>query len=294
MTTAIVFAALMAGGTFSLGLFDVKQKKYLTQGIDEQVILTVTFIGTGLIALLAVLIVGVPEIKSGFLLAALSTITINVVAQNLLIRAFKAEEASLISPIRLVTTPLVIVTGFLLLNEQPSISGIIGIFVTILGLGILMHSMRAFSFSFPFRLSKGVTYGIIAAVLFSISFPLDKITVLTSSALFAVAVTFLGVGTITALLNISRDHKFIPKTFQTMKITGSGLLYLSLLQGVGNILTNQAFNYSLTAYAASLKRLQALWTVLLAGTFLKEKNIKMRFVATLVMFAGILISVISQ
>src|SRR3989338_11256803 len=50
------------------------------------------------------------------------------------------------------------------------------------------------------------------------------------------------------------------------------LLLISVASSAGVFLTNQALNYSLAAYVSSLKRLQALWTVLLAGGLFKKKK----------------------
>ena len=134
----LAFIVLMLGGTFALGVGDVWRKKYLNEGIDEQVLLTVTLFLTGVLLLPIVAVVGFPEIKEGFLLPLIGTIVLNLISQNLFIHAFKLSDASLIAPLRLIVPPLVIVTGFMFLGEKPSMLGALGIFITMVGLWFLL------------------------------------------------------------------------------------------------------------------------------------------------------------
>jgi len=55
-------------------------------------------------------------------------------------------------------------------------------------------------------------------------------------------------------------------------------------------LTTQALNYTLAAYAASVKRLWSFWAVILSGQILGEKDISHRLAATGIMLAGIVIT----
>lgn len=206
----LAFIILMLGGTFALGVGDVWRKKYLNEGIDEQSLLTVTLFLTGILLLPVLLIVGFPEIKEGFWLPLIGTIALNLVSQNLFIRAFKLSDASLIAPLRLIIPPIVIITGFVFLGEKPSLLGALGIFITMLGLWFLLFKKEDMIWR---RLAaklkdKGVLYGLIASVLFAVSFPLDKMVVVKSSALFGTFVIFSSLGILTYLVNVIVKRKF--------------------------------------------------------------------------------------
>lgn len=292
----LAFIVLMLGGTFALGVGDVWRKKYLNEGVDEQVLLTVTLFLTGILLLPVVAIFGFPEIKSGFWLVAGGTVALNLISQNLFIRAFKLSDASLIAPLRLIIPPLVIVTGFVFLGEKPSALGALGIFITMVGLWFLLFKKEDMTWR---RLTKklkdrGVLYGLIASVLFAVSFPLDKMVVVKSSALFGTFVTFGALGFLTYLINTIMRRGFNRALGKVLKENSGALFLISVAFSAGVFLTNQALNYSLAAYASSLKRLQALWTILLAGAFLKEKETRRRVFAAAVMFAGILLSVLMK
>lgn len=60
----------------------------------------------------------------------------------------------------------------------------------------------------------------------------------------------------------------------------------------GSILCAQGLNYALVAYAASIKRLWSLWAVLFSSVVLREKNIGRKVMATGIMIAGILVTII--
>lgn len=290
----ILFLSLMLSGTFALGVSDVLRRKYLKDGLNDQALLVITMFFTGVLLLPILILVGFPEIKDQFWSAIVITVSLNLVSQNLFIRAFKLSEASLIAPLRLIIPLVVILTGFLFLNEKPSLNGVVGIFVTIIGLWFLVGGEKRVEHQdrYSWIKDKGVIYGILGSLLFAISFPFDKIAVVQSSALFATFLIFTILGILTFLINVIRERNFPSVVIESLTNHFRANLLISIFSSLGIVLTNQALNYSLVAYASSLKRLQALWTVIIAGKFLEEKEMKRRLVATILMFFGILLSVL--
>lgn len=82
-------------------------------GINEQVLLGVVFFGAGLLLVPPLYLFGIPEIKAGFWVAVIATIILNVISQNLFIRAYKISDVSLISPLKMIVPVLVIISGFI-------------------------------------------------------------------------------------------------------------------------------------------------------------------------------------
>lgn len=281
METAI-FLVLMLSGTVLLGLNDVHRKYVLTKGFDEQILLSVSFLGSGIILAIPLAFIGVPEIKAGFWTVAIITVALNLVSQNLFIRAFALSDASLIGPLRLIIPVLVIGTGYIFLREVPSMGGILGIIATVIGLAILLQP------SFSFSLERGVVYGLLGSVLFAISFPLDKIAIESSSALFATTMILSLIGIALTIGNALRTPGFLGRAFALVYRTPWHFVGIIAAQAFGVLLTNAALSYSLVAYASSLKRLQALWTVIFAGMFLKESQIRRRLIAVALLFVGII------
>lgn len=284
------FLALMIVGTLCLGYSDVQRKAFLSRGSDDHVVLCLLFLGVGLVLGIASLIVGVPPIAPVFWTAALGTILLNLVSQDLFMRALALNDVSLIAPLRLVTPLLVIVTGFLFLREVPSVWGVVGITITVGGLYLLLSS----AFSPRHLLRRGVVYGLVASVLFAFSFPLDKIAVASSSALFMTAFIFSAIGIVTACMQWGRDRSF-PRRLAAAAVAEPGATASLIIVGsAGFLLTNQALTYTLVAYAASFKRLQAVWAILFARARLGERETVRRVAATAVIFGGIMMTIIAS
>jgi len=289
------FLALMCVGTFCLGAENILKKKLLNEGEHEQVLLGVTWLAAGLVLAPFVFFFGIPELQEGFWLAVCVTVLLNLVGQNLFVRAMKLSDVSLISPLRLIIPPLVIVTSFLFLGEYISFIGMLGVFTTVGGLSfVLAAGERGFSVANIMRHfnDPGVRFGLLGSFVFAIAFPFDKLAVVTSSGLFAsslIAVLIGGLVLITAPL-WQKDFTFALRVRSTRQF--SMLFAISVLLGCGTLLTNMALAFAPAAYASSAKRFQVVWTNLLAGAFLKEQHTGERLVGVLLMLLGLSLMVL--
>ncbi len=285
-----LFILLMLSGTFVLGYNDILRKKYLVAGVHEQALVIAPFLLSGAMLLTICALTGLPHLYAPFWPVFSATVALNIVSQYLFIHAFKASDASTIAPLRLIIPPLVIVTGFIFLNEKPDAQGVLGILTTVIGLWILLFADKQKSFKHVLK-DRGILMGLAGSVLFAISFPLDKQAVLLSSGLFFAGAISFAVGLCTLLLIQIRERGFAGHMLTELKQRPAAFALLSVTWGIGAFLTNEALNYSLAAYAASFKRLQALWTVVLSGHFLGEKGLTRKLFATVIMLAGIAITV---
>lgn len=291
MTNTGLFLSLMISGTFFLGAYDILQKRSLRRGVNDQFLLAASWVVGALLLAPVLFWGGLPAIGSGFMWAFLVSVVLNVVSQSIFIRALQLSEASLVAPLRLIVSPLVIFTGYLILGEVPTAGGIAGIFVTMFGLWLLLFWDSNFSFRRLFSLEqRGVLLALSGSFLFALDFPLGKQLVINSSGLFTTVTVFFAVGSVMLLLNSARPA-FRAEFPHSIKKWWKPVLIIAVLGACGGVLTNQALQHSLAAYASSLKRLWSLWTVLLAGSFLQEKNILQKTVATCIMLAGVVITV---
>ncbi len=295
MSPTLTFLLLMVPATFFLGLDDILVRRLLREGQrSEQLFTAFDFFTTAVLLAIPLAFLGIPELKPGFWVAITVTTVLNTFAAWGWYAAFKRENASLISPLRLLTPPLVIFTGYLVLREAPTVGGMAGIFLTMLGLWFLFNAEATFH-HVPLRevvRRPGVLLGIAGAISFAISLPFDKQAVLTSSALFAVMFAFAGMGIGNALIvwgraAVSRERPrlYLRKDWRLFAL-------LAISHSVAAYLSFAALNFALAAYAASVKRLWSLWAVILSGHFLEEKNIGRKLLATAVMLAGIAVTVL--
>lgn len=294
MSNLFLFLSLMVPGTMFLGLSDAYTRKLLKTGIHESLLLGLTYTASGLLMFAALFIFGFPEIQSGFFPAFIGTVALNSVSQVFWYKAFKYEEASLIAPLRLLTPPLVLLTGFFTLRETPSLGGAIGVLTTVVGLWFLMRAEAAHTRSEWHAIlhRPGVRFGLLGALLFAFSFPLDKQSVTHSSGLFFAFAGYFSIGVIT-LIQTHIFHAQKGNLYASARPALKEMPWYILMHAVGGFLTLQALSYTLAVYAASVKRLWSLWAVLFSGAFLREKNIFQKLLATFVMVAGVALTAIS-
>ena len=177
MSDTALFLALMLPGTFFLGVYDVFLRRLLRGGkVDEQLLLGFQFSAVAAILAIPLFFVsGIPEIKAGFWSAILITAGLNIFANWAWYAAFKREDASLVSPLRLLSPVIVIFTGYLVLREVPTAGGVLGILTIMAGLWVLLPSEGTWRAA-PLRdvaRRPGILLGLWGAVSFGLSFPLD-------------------------------------------------------------------------------------------------------------------------
>lgn len=286
----MIFLLLMIPGTIFAALIDILNKKILSRGFNKFVLQAYSWFFAGLIFLLILLIRGVPPLASDFWFSFSVTLLLNVALQLLLLTALQKADASLVTPISLITTPLVIITGFFILNETPSFVGVSGIVISFFGLWLLVTPGTGFKRFFVMSLLKspGINAAILGSLLAAISFVFDKKAVLASSTTFFSTFMLLGVGIasgIIAYIKSPEDRRaLIPKKNSSWLI----VLFLIILTAIAFFLVTDALRFAFASYAASVKRLRALWVILFAGIFLREREFfKKRLVATLIMLAGV-------
>lgn len=292
MAHPFFFLLFMIAGTFFLGASDILIKRVLRRGLNEEFLLGINFFFSGTVLLFAVLVTNIPPIGPQFITALFMSAVLNIFAQLAWYRAFAHEDASLISPLRLLSPPITILTGFLILREAPTVVGIGGIFITIAGLWFFLQSEATFA---GLRIREvisrsGVRYGFFGALSFAVSFPFDKQAVVNSSALFFAATVLSIIGIVHLFVSIVFRRAL--QEMSILRLSWKEIVILIVSQSLGSLLTNHALNFALVAYASSVKRLWSLWAVFLSGKFLKERNVKRRLAGALIMFLGILITVL--
>ncbi len=280
----------MIPGTFFAGLLDVIIRYALRGGkINERLLLAFNFLFSGiLISILFIFFFDFPEIKQGFWLALIMTSILGLFGHWIYYKAFSQNDASIISPTRLLTPPFVLITGFFILGEKTSFWGMIGVLTTIAGLWFLVNPEGKKLNLAEILKHKGIILGILGALFFAFSFPFDKKAVITSSALFFSAVYLVIVGLVSLIIYaVQKKDFFVHKSLKT----NWRIIFLMVLVNIaGFFLTAQALNYTLAAYAASVKRLWSFWAVILSGQLLGEKDIGRRLTATGIMLVGIVIT----
>ncbi len=218
--------------------------------------------------------------------ATAMSIIINIPASILYYRAIKESSLSLALPIVTLSPVFLLATSPLINHEIPSVLGVIGVMVSVIGTYLLSLSERhEGGFFAPFTVlwkNRGMRLMLVVAFLWSISAPYDRIAVTHVDPFFynavketaLAAVFFLGVAARGSVRDLSRA--------KAVKM----LAPVGLLSGISITFQMIAFSMTLVPYAVSVKRASALFGILWGKLFFHEANIKERLLGALVILAG--------
>jgi drug/metabolite transporter (DMT)-like permease len=206
---------------------------------------------------------------------------LNAIAYFFYIRGFRLSDASLVAPLVLLTPVLMLVTSPIMTGEQAPPLGMLGVLLTVLGVGLLdakQESGKRFNFS-VFVKHAGPRYMLATAAIWSVTANIDKLGVRASTPLIWIA----------AVTSVIALCSTLYWAMGPRKTAGFESLRYALLAGsamaFGNTVQMWALTILFTPYVIAVKRLSALFTVLASGRVLKEET-GGRLLGAAVMLAG--------
>jgi len=207
---------------------------------------------------------------------------LNVVAYYFFVRAFRLADASLVAPLVLVTPVLLLVTSPLMVGEHVSSLGAGGVILSVVGAVILALSepgVTRRTSLLAFLRDPGVRSMCVTAAIWSVTANLDKLGVQASTPMLWVAALTIFIALASTIAWLALPHR--PLQLHALRY--------ALVAGAANALGNAAQMYALTIlfvpYVIAIKRLSALFTVIVGGIVLKE-NIRERLLGAAIMLLG--------
>ncbi|NTV41582.1 MAG: DMT family transporter [Candidatus Moranbacteria bacterium] len=226
---------------------------------------------------------------------------LNIVASWFMYRALDLAEFNHLMPFMTLTNLFIIIPPMSFLYEMPSLLGLAGIAVIVVG-ALLMDYKKNDFVSVENELQKknnrkGVLYFLGTAVCFTITPTVAKITVLNSSVLFASFLVhiLIGLGFLVMLLLAKEQWKIKEFFFQPEK---KSLLVGVILAGFAVALQNGSLNLALSlapvASVMAINRTMPLFAFLIGVFYFKERtDLSKKIIATVVMVIGAVIVVLS-
>lgn len=279
-------------------------------GLDAVVVTAVTTLAASVISFAAgLIVVGLPQIKvssditSGFLQAFAVTAVINIFIQYGNTKAMQYGDASLVVPVASTMPMFAIVMAFAVLQEWPTFWGRIGIALVAIGSYVLNLQgpkqtlpkwmqqllpepwqpqinyylnpwLRLFS-------NRGVQIALGVAYAGAISSTFDKVATLASDPFFFSGSVYGFVFLTLAL------PKALNGEWKGLITRAPYLLLTGAFHGLANCMYGFGYYYGLVPYVGALKRTQIFWTVLFAGTILKEEHMRGRLVGATILYVGV-------
>ncbi len=236
----------------------------------------------------ALMFIEIPPLDTTFFIMIAVLVPLDALGTILYIRAIKFSPLSLTMPFLALTPAFLIITSYLMLGEQLSVSGIAGVFLVVAGAYLLnVHTTRKGLLE-PLRAirkEEGSMLMIAVAFIYSITSNLGKVAVLHSSPVFF--------GTAYPAVMAVALFPFL------VLVPGGGfrqafsrpVLFASI--GISNVLMfithNLAIQLIEVPYMLSVKRTSLIFGVLYGWLLFKEANIRERLLGAVVMLAGVVL-----
>ncbi len=281
-----IFALL---GAFFDATCNALTKKML-KDVNPYVLGSGVFLSGSVILLIVSLIKGIPTIGSGFYFALLATVILNIISVIIYYKALIITDLSLAIPMLAFTPVFLLFTSFIMLGEFPTIFGLIGILLIVIGSYVLnLDRKKGLLASFKGLLkNKGIMLMLLVAFLFSISSNYDKLVLKNSDAFFGSAIDGLLMGIFFIVLSLIKKQKII----FTYKKNFFSFILLAGLIGLSTVLVNFALLMQIVPYVNSLKRVSILFSVFYGGLMFKEKDMVKRFVGAFIMLIGVVLIIV--
>ena len=261
-------------------------------GIDIYTKIVLLNITTVPFLVLGFIFFGMPRATPMFYAVIFINIIIFFVAQMLMIKSLEVSNLSVSIPMLSFTPVFLLLTSYLMLNEFPTLAGLLGVLLVVLGSYILnLHESKQ-GYLEPvksiFR-NKGIFYMVIVAFLYSLCANLGKIGVNLSNPAYYMFMFYLIYSILLFIVffkNIKSNITALRKNLNYFALAGFSTAASEILIGI-------AYKYSIVPYIISLKRTSILFAVLIGIFLFKEKNIKQAILGSAIMFVGVLIITLS-
>ncbi len=260
-------------------------KRFLKE-VSPIVFLVVT-VGIALPFMLATLIItGVPSLTFEFFKFLFFASFIDIIAAFIYYKALEISEISLLAPISAFNPVFTLIFAWILLGEKPTPIKLAGIFVIVLGSYLINLKDIKHGYMKPFInlfSNRGVQLFLITNLLWGITPVFQKGALLQTTPSAPIAVPLIEGAMIFIILS---PILFRKETTNFTKKNLHMLLFIGFMTTIAQFAAMSAFSLTNVGYAVAIFRLSALFTIVIGAVFLKEKNIKHKFIGASVMVLG--------
>jgi drug/metabolite transporter (DMT)-like permease len=206
----------------------------------------------------------------------------------LYMKAIKVSPLSITIPMLAFTPLFLLVTSPLILSEFPSIFGLLGIILIVLGAYVLSIKDVRKGFLEPFKAlfkEKGVLFMLVVAFLFSLGSNFSKIAIQHSNPIVYTVMHAIFMSSLLFPISLIKSEK----TLFLIKVNLKKLFPIGLFHAITIILALVAMEMVIVPYLISVRRSAIIFSTLYGYFFFKERRILERLTGAVVMVFGILI-----
>lgn len=240
----------------------------------------------------ALLIDGIPVIQNPFWYSMIASGFLNLIAIMLFTRSLKLSPISISIPMLAFSPVFLLITSPIMINEFPTLWGVIGILFIVFGAYLLNVDRNKMSLAGPFVSifkEKGPFLMLGVAGIWSVSANFDKVGVQSSSPFFYALAVFVFVSIILSIVLMIQSKK----NFLVIKKNIKKLLPLGMFGSLVAIFQTHSYELEIVPYVIAIKRTSILFSSIAGFVFFNEKQMKQRLMAIGIMIIGVFIIFLS-
>jgi uncharacterized membrane protein len=221
-----------------------------------------------------------------FVFGALGSAGLNAAAHLASTRALKLADASLVTPLLVFSPVFTMLISALFLGEIPSVRGLLGMGLVLVGAYWLNHKGSA-GWLTPFKalaLTSGVGFVLLAGLLWAITPLFEKTAILHTNPQNPRFTAFV----VTTLLTLMLTPLVLLRgkpTISQLSLHRRELILAGLIAGIAPLLGYTALSLGLAGYVTTLFKLSTLMTVIWSFLLLQERGVAQRLPGSLVIGA---------
>ncbi|HXJ79242.1 MAG TPA: EamA family transporter [Candidatus Methylomirabilis sp.] len=263
--------------------------KRLGHSLDEYINVWGRFTFLLPFAALFVLWKGVPPIKPGFVWACASFAVCQIISTMALSKALKLAEISMVTALWKVSLLVLVVLGHFTLKETPTVLGVTGILISMVGVYLLNVNRAHIAWWAPLAVlltEPGLRWTLLAALFFAPSVLTIKWAMQCSDPFMGTLGGYLAASLLVTpiVLVTSRRHfAEVPRYWKSFVSFGLFAALTTVTQGIAYLLT-------LSSYVEAVKQVEILFALGI-GVLLFGEQQKVRDIApgALVMLVGVVV-----
>jgi drug/metabolite transporter (DMT)-like permease len=217
----------------------------------------------------------------------------SIVATRLNIEALKREELSYTAPLNAFVPVFTLLIGGIFLNESPPKLGVVGVIAVVIGAYIVSIQPKKMYWYEPIRrivFSAGAQLSLAVAFCYAINTVFIKVVANNghSSLVIFFLTTLIGWLMLIHVPIMKRNELVAIEKSDKTAVLGGGIS--SFFSGYFHILATAS---TFTSYATSVRRLDSVISVGLGWRYLKESNIRIKLLGSIIMTAGAVVMALS-
>jgi len=235
------------------------------------------------------IITELPHLSASFWISAIYVSMISTPIEMLLwYMALKKEDVTFLIPLLSLSPLVAIGFGFILFQEIPTITGLLGVFIIITGIYVLELKKAKEGALEPFKhilKKKAVRFIIPMLLLYGADFAIDKVAIVNSSIALYLFVNYTLVSLVLFIIASIKAKNY----FSQIKTYFGVFVLMGIIVAGYTALRFFAIENGNVGYVATVLSSSILFTALFGTLYLKEKGFLIKLLSGSIIFVGLIL-----